>query len=70
MTQEADITKAILKDLRAMGVFAFKYWGGLMGTKGVSDILRVLPWAGFLQSVAPWGALPSWRGISKRSGPS
>ena len=48
MTLETDITKAILKDLRAMRVFCFKHWGGPMGMKGVSDILGVLPGGRFL----------------------
>jgi hypothetical protein len=48
MILESEITKAILKDLRSMGVFCFKHWGGPMGTKGVSDILGVLPGGRFL----------------------
>jgi hypothetical protein len=48
MTQEGEIAKAILKDLRAMGVFCFKHWGGPMRAKGVPDILGVLPGGRFL----------------------
>ena len=48
MTLETDITKAILKDLWAMGVFCFKHWRGSLGTKGVSDSLGVLPGGRFL----------------------
>jgi hypothetical protein len=48
MTPEGEIVKSILKDLRDMGIFCFKHWGGPMGTKGVSDILGVLPGGRFL----------------------
>ena len=48
MTLETNITKGILKALRAMGIFCFKHWGGPMGMKGVTDILGVLPGGQFL----------------------
>ena len=37
--KESDITKKILKYLASQKHFAFKHWGGMMGRRGVSDII-------------------------------
>ena len=41
--KEVEITRAILKDLKAMNVFAWKHWSGAFSKRGISDILGVLP---------------------------
>jgi hypothetical protein len=41
--KENEITKAILKELKEMGIFCWKHWSGAFSKKGISDILRVLP---------------------------
>jgi len=38
---EAAITKSIRDLLNQFRIFHFKHWGGLMGTKGVPDILGI-----------------------------
>ena len=37
--KESDITKKILQYLADKKHFAFKHWGGMMGRKGVADII-------------------------------
>jgi hypothetical protein len=46
--KEAEVTKAILNELKSTGVFTWKYWSGAFSKKGVSDILGVLPDRRFL----------------------
>ena len=41
MAKESDLTKIILNYLIEKGHYAFKHWGGMMGTRGVSDIIGV-----------------------------
>lgn len=41
--KETDITRAILQFLKARGIFAWKVFQSLGSTKGVPDILGVLP---------------------------
>ena len=39
MAKESDLTKEILNYLTSRKHFAFKHWGGMMGRRGVSDII-------------------------------
>ena len=58
---ETILTKQVREVLRLLGVVAFKHWGGMMGEKGVSDLIGVLPPSGralFLELKVP-GKLPS-----------
>jgi hypothetical protein len=43
MKTEKEITRSIVKHLRACGCFVFKHWGGPMSKRGVSDLLGCLP---------------------------
>jgi hypothetical protein len=46
--KEAEVTKAILNELKEMGIFVWKHWSGAFSKKGISDILGVLPGGRFL----------------------
>jgi len=41
--KEVEITRGILKTLKAMNIFAWKVWQGPFSKPGISDILGCLP---------------------------
>lgn len=58
VVKESDITKEIISYLKEEGHFAFKHWGGMMGMRGISDIIGVQKDTGvafFLEVKKPGG---------------
>ena len=43
MRTEQEITRSIIRHLRACDCFVFKHWSGPMSKRGVSDLLGCLP---------------------------